>query len=123
MSSGRLACILGNDQMHNMILNSPTQNVLTRIYEKTRLPPDMGPEERKLYDGDRCLLHRNFEKIREILKRNIFLFGERKTADLLLTLLFLFDGLFEKFWISEKFLQEYNQVIYYNGGKPRLAKT
>ena len=119
-SSRRVACILENDQLHNMIISSPTKNILSRIFqEKTRLGPDM-TKERELFEGENCLISRDY-KMTQLFSSEIFLVGERHTADLLMSTFEGFEGIFNKLWISET-IYEYNLVAYYNGDKPEIGR-
>ena len=64
LSTKKVACMVENEQMMNLIISSPTKNILSRIfYEKTRLRPDM-VEERAIFGIDRCLLSRQPEMIK-----------------------------------------------------------
>lgn len=64
-----------DEQLSNMIISSPTKNILSKIYEKTRLRPDM-QAEREILGGDRCLLFGS-NKILRLLKPDFFIvFGE-----------------------------------------------
>lgn len=93
-----------------MILTSPSENVLTRIYSKTRLTADM-PKDRYLFAEDRCLLNREITKMKKILEKDIFVIGGRRTADLVLTMIFLFEDIFKKLFISDS-IYNYPQVSF-----------
>ena len=67
-SSRKIACFVAHNQLYDMILSSPTKNILWKIFnEKTGLREDM-VEERKLLSGDRCLVSKNMIQIAAILK-------------------------------------------------------
>ena len=71
LNTRKLACILKDDQLHSMIVSSPTKNILGRIYEKTKLRPDM-VNERAILEGDRCLSGRE-PKMASLITSDIFL--------------------------------------------------
>ena len=106
-----------------MVVSSPTKNALTRIYEKTRLRPDMAAEKAAL-KKDRCLLNYGPIEITEILKSDrIFFVGERRIADLVLGAPFVFESMYKKLWVNGRNIFEFNQVIYFHKDKPRLGRT
>lgn len=109
-STHRLACIFGQDQLYNFMVTSQTENVLTRIYSKTKLTADM-VNQRRVLDGDRCLIGHDIQKITEILRmENTFIVGEGKMANLVLAISFLLENTFKSIWISDKKVYEYPEV-------------
>lgn len=124
LSTRKVACMGKNDQLVNMIISSPTKNIMWRIFhEKTRLRPDM-VKEREILEDDRCLLARNLEKLEKILKSTrIYLIADRRMIDLVLASSFIFENNIKKLWISQQ-LYEYNKVIYYhNGNNPTIGSA
>ena len=124
LSTRKVACMGKNDQLVNMIISSPTKNIMWRIFhEKTRLRPDM-VKEREILEDDRCLLARNLEKLEKILKSTrIYLIADRRMIDLVLASSFIFENNIKKLWISQP-LYEYNKVIYYhNGNNPTIGSA
>ena len=121
-STSKVACMLKQDQLHNMIGSSSTKNILSRIlYEKTRLRPDMA-KERELLKSDHCLAERSPKLLSLFSSDNFFFVGERNMFHIFLTAFSLVDGFFNKLWIAEK-IYEYNLVIYYNADKPTIGRT
>lgn len=91
-----------------MILSSPTKNILTRIYAKTWLKPNM-KKERKILNEDRCLIKRSPEMI-QLLHSPIVLVGERKAADALLASAFVVESFLNKIWLNQRRkIYEYNK--------------
>ena len=110
-----------NEQMMNLIISSPTKNILSSIfYEKTRLRPDM-VEERAILGKDRCLFTRD-RMVTQLLDSEFYLFGERKLGTMLMGIPFLVGAMPKKLWLNERDIYEYNLVIYYNREKPRIGK-
>ena len=106
--SRKVGCMLKNDQLHNMILNSPNKNILSRIYERTRFRPDM-LKEKTLLKSDRCLLTRD-ARMFQLLHSNVFFLSERKAAELFLAVYFLGEAFFKLLWLNERRIYEYNKV-------------
>lgn len=120
--SRSVACLLENDQLHLMIKSSPVKNILSKIYnEKTSLLKHNMVEERSLFETDKCLITRDY-KMTQLVSSDVVLIGERHTADLLMATLEGLGGVFNKMWISDKIIFEYNLVSYYNGDKPEIAR-
>lgn len=112
-TSKKVACILLNEQLHNLIVSSPTKNILWRIFERTRLRPDM-TREREILGGERCLFTRSPDMF-QLLRSDIFLVGERSAANLLFSAFYMAENLLNKLWFNENIkLYEYNKVLYYS---------
>ena len=97
-SSPLVARFLKHGQLHNMALNSPTnQNILSRIFEKKiQFRSDM-KMERQLLGSSECLFPRDPDKIAKILASDgTFVTAERKMIDYILGASFLSEGLFQK---------------------------
>ena len=120
----RVACLVKSEQLANMISSSSVKNVLSKVYyEKTRLRPEMA-RERAILKSDFCLLSIDSPLIYDLLNSDFFLFGERKGGNYLLANSFMFEKLFNRVWLNEKPVFEYNLVIYHNRDKgPRLGKA
>lgn len=114
------------DQLTKLIASSPKKSVLSRIfYEKTRFRPDM-TEERRIFNGSRCLVPKvssPTNEIGKIFQSEIFFVGERTIGNLILASSFMFEGISKKLWISENNLYDYYKVIYYDEDKPRIGRT
>ena len=117
----KVACMLENEQLTNLIASSPTKNILWRIFnEKTRLRPDM-IKEREIIERDRCLLFRD-PKMIQLLRSDIFLVGETTAGNLLMSSSYLFEEMSNKLWVNQRSFYEYNLVIYYNSDKSRIGR-
>lgn len=110
-STPKVACMLENDQLHNMALDSPEKTRLHRMYEKTQLRADMA-RERESLGNDRCLITRQPAMLSLFSSDNIFVLGERKMAALFATASPLIKGVFNQIWLNEKesSIFEFNQV-------------
>lgn len=102
-----------------MIMSSPKNNNLWKLYQRTRLRPDMA-FERELIGGDRCLL-KNDPKMAAVMNSGVFVVIDRTAGNLLLTVLQMFPGAFRKAWINPDLGYGYNLVNYYNGDKPEIS--
>lgn len=114
-STKRPACIAEGDQLHNMIINTPTnlpnKNILLRIFEKkTLLPPEMS-NVREALESDYCLINRDFPKLFNLFFSPIFLVHPRTTGHYFL-ITFWSDNILtnEKIWSNQKVIFEYNLV-------------
>lgn len=84
-----------------MLANSPTKNILTRIFkEKTFFRPDM-VKEKELFRGDRCLVLRDPLMV-QAFASDLVLFGPQNTGNLLMASAMYFDGIQGKVWVSDK---------------------
>lgn len=93
-----------------MITSLPTKkNLLSRIFERTRLKPGTPDRVRHAVGGDRCLLARG-ARVTELPLFNLFFVGERKAADVLLAVASMMQELLHKVWISDRTLYEYSRV-------------
>lgn len=99
-----------------MIISSPTKNILSKIYAKTRLGPNM-KKEREILNEDRCLIGRS-PKMFELLHSPILLVGERKAADTLLASAFLAESFLTKIWLNQR-----SKIYEYNKGTHARNKT
>ena len=109
-SSQKVACLLNNDQLHNMMVSSAPNSVLRRMYERTKLRTDM-VRERQSLGSNRCLITRQPAMI-DLFSSNIFILGERKMAALFATASSFIKGVFNRIWLNEKesSIFEFNQV-------------
>lgn len=93
-----------------MITSLPSKkNLLSRIFERTRLKPGTPDRVREAVGGDRCLLTRG-ARVTELPLFNLFFVGERKAADVLLVVASMIQELLHKVWISDRTLYEYSRV-------------
>lgn len=117
-STSRVACLVADEQLHNMILGSPgTKNLLWRIYhEKTLLKPEM-TKERAIIKGERCLIPRSIQLL-EFFKSFVFFVCPATAANLVQASLFLFKQQAISLWINEKVLVEFNMVICFSLRQP-----
>ena len=111
--------------MISMITSMPTRsnkNILSILYEKTRLRPELA-KEREIIGRDRCLIARDLSKIEKLLEStSIFFVGDRRQADLMLATSSMFAHLIPKLWISPKAIYEHPKVIYYqNANNPTIG--
>ena len=119
------------DQLVSMITSRPTssslprsnQNILSILYDKTRLKPDM--VEREIIGHDRCLIARDLSKIKKIVESTrLFFVGDRRQADFMLATSSMFAHLIPKLWISPKAIYEHPKVIYYqNANTPTIGNV
>ena len=108
-NSRKVACLLQDGQVYNLILSSPTKNILTKIFhEKTQLRPDM-QRERAILQKSQCLLFRN-PKVFQVLNSDVFFVAELTLAHLMLGMTSLLNKVFNSLWISEESIFEYNLV-------------
>lgn len=91
--------MLENDQLHNMMIEQKTKNILWKFYEKTRFRPEH-VRERELIKKDRCLLARSASMF-QLLRSPVFFVSERKAAELFMSVSFLGDAFFRKIWLTK----------------------
>ena len=107
-------------QLTSLISQTPTKNLLWKVYdEKTRLRQDM-LAERKLIGDDRCFFKRQ-RGLFDLIKyhENIFVVGPSNERNLLVSIP-LFEGanIFEALKITE-----YRLVNFYSSDKPEIGRT
>ena len=124
LSGPKITCMLEKEPLTHMILTSPVRNTIWKIYENTRLKPGMDKEREIVQNPDRCLISEK-SRLTKLMSSNVVFVGEKTSGNLLMSASFLFAGMFNKWWVTEKNtegVEGYNQVIYLNGKKPSLAR-
>ena len=111
LRTNRVGCMI-RDQVYHIILHSPTNSFLGRIFEKTRLRPEM-EKERKILGGNRCLMTQNPMAMAELIRSDFFIMGSRSNANTGLVTFKMLDGFFKSLWLLAKPVHEYRLVVYY----------
>ena len=75
--SKKVACLDESDQLTALMANSPANNILGKLYQKTKFRADM-TKERQLLQNESCLMPLIGFKMIKILKSDIFVLGGRK---------------------------------------------
>lgn len=107
---------MARDQLHQMITTSPNRDILTEIFEKTRLKPEMA-KERSLLKGERCLLTKDPE-ILDLMTPDFFFVAPGVLLDMFLNFSFMLPKFFKRIWINSN-VKDYNLVLYYSLRKKR----
>ena len=116
LNNQKVACFLEDEHLTSTITNSPSKNVLTRVFnEKTWLREDM-KKEREMLKSGRCMLSRN-PSISALLDSDVYFIGERSLANYLLANPIFFKSLFKKLWVNERAIAEYPLVVYHTRDK------
>ena len=110
LTSQKTACMMKDDQLHNMVTSSPTiKNTLYKVYERTKLRPDM-TKERAILETERCLVTRQHKMFYLLCSTNFVFIGERLMANLCLAAASMIEGIFKAAWLNERTIYEYRQV-------------
>ena len=108
LSTQKLACIVKDEAVHNLILSSPPESLLGRIYEKSRLRPEMA-HEKAILNRDHCVVGEAF-LITKLMFSDVFIAEIKSTMDIFFAASYGFGGIFKKLWISEKPIHEFRMV-------------
>ena len=119
LSTPKTACILKNGLLYNRLASSSAKSILGKIFEKTRLRPEMKDEQEIL--GDRCLLTFNSNMLKLIVSENVFLVEEQDTGYGLFSAAYLIRGVFTKIWMLEDSVYSHNLVFYFNLDKMTIG--